>query len=221
MDNKVMLVKLMDQNRQTGHRYTVTTWRKGFRPPRLSGQGDLCSPGYYHAYEHILLAVLHNPIHADFINPRAYKIECDPEDIYRLDGQMKVGFTTGLTLSEVAVPEIALEQRVRYAIGIACAVYPDNNYRLWADRWMDGTDQSARAAWAAWAATWGTARAAAWAAKAAEAATWAAWAARGVAETTAKAAAWVAEGSPNTNIDLLPIAHWAMTDEPLSTLFGE
>lgn len=190
MNNKVILVKLMDQNRQTGHRYKLTTWRKGFRPPRLSGRGDLCSPGFYHAYDHILLAVLHNPIHADFINPRAYEIECVPEDVYRLDGQMKVGFTAGQTLSEIAVPEIALEQRLRYAIGIACAVYPDHNYRSWAAGWIDGTDRSTKAARAAaWTAAW----AAAW--------------------------AWATEGL--SNIDLLHIAKWAMTDDPLSALLGE
>ena len=90
----MIVYKLTSQQRLT---HGGMKWpRKGFRPPRLTGEGGLCSPGWYHAYEHPLLAVLHNPIHGDIQNPRCFSIEVAADDIGRLDGQMKLGFKTGV-----------------------------------------------------------------------------------------------------------------------------
>ena len=155
----MILYKLTDQNRQTGHGHTVTTWRKGFRPSRLSGEGLLCGSGWYHAYDTPLLAVLHNSIHAGFLNPRCCTVEVVEQDTGRLDGQIKVGFTTGLVTSWIALPEVTLDQRVRYAILCSLkASYLEPAYLQWAVAWWDGTDKSVAAAEsAAWAAEWAAA----------------------------------------------------------------
>ena len=190
-----IVFKLTDENRQTGHGWKVTTWRKGFRPPVLTGEGGLCSTAYYHGYDHPLLAILHNAAHANFHNPRMYRLEVDV--VYRLDSQMKIGFTSGVVLDEIKCPEVSLNQRVRYALGIACLDYQDESFKAFADRWISSEDHTltaaeAKAAWAAWAAV-----------RAAEA-----------AETNMP--------TPRRNrIDLIRIAEWAMTDEPLSVLLGE
>src|SRR5690554_5166757 len=38
-----------------------------------TGKGELCGPGYIHAYEHPLIAVLLNPVHGYFKNPRMWE----------------------------------------------------------------------------------------------------------------------------------------------------
>jgi hypothetical protein len=218
MSENVILYKLTDQNHQTGHRHVLTTWRKGFRPPRLSGEGPLCGSGWHHAYDHSLLAVLHNPIHADFEDPRCYKIKVHEDDIGRHDGQMKVGFAAGETLEEIDLPKVTTEQQVRYAIGIAVTVYPHDEYLQWATGWIDGTDRTgesaSRVARAAWAAK------AEWAARAAERAAEAAERAARAAEAAEEWAAAQAANAANAarNIDLLRIAEWAVTDEGLDAL---
>ena len=55
------LYKLTDQNHQTRNN---TKWGAGVTHT-ASGQGDLCTAGWLHAYTSPLLAVLLNPIHAN------------------------------------------------------------------------------------------------------------------------------------------------------------
>ena len=173
------LYKLTDENGQT---YNNTQWGEGISHSG-TGKGELCSEGWIHAYTHPLLAVLLNPIHADFKNPRMWEAE---GDVDKRDGQLKVGCRTLTTIKEIPLPVITAEQRVKFAILCANAVCDDERWNEWADKWLDGTDRSKQSANAA--------RAAAWAANAAEAA-WAAEAAAEAAEAAARAAAWAAEAA--------------------------
>ena len=171
-----------------------------------TGEGGLCGPGWIHAYEHPLVAVLLNPIHADFKNPRLWEAE---GKIAIRDGQLKCGCKTLTTVREIPLPSITTEMRVRFAILCAKEVYACLSWNAWADRWLSGEDrsedaamaaaeaasaayrsaraasaayrsaeaaQAARAAWAAYAAAYRSARAE-WAEWAAYAAEWAEWAA--------------------------------------------
>ena len=149
----MIIYKLTDKKRQTGHGHVVTTWEKGFTPPRLSGEGPLCSGGWYHGYDSPPLAVLHNPIHAAFPKPRCCSIEVVEEDIGRLDGQMKIGFRTGKVTGWIKLPEITSEQRVRYAILCVLSTgYRDAEYIRWARDWWANIDRSAESAESAAAA---------------------------------------------------------------------
>ena len=148
------LYKLTDKN---GRTHGGTQWGPGVTNGG-TGEGRLCGPGYIHAYEHPLLAVLLNPIHEDFRNPRMWEAE---GEIALRDGQLKCGCISLTTLREIPVPKITTEQRVRFAILCAKSVCRDTGWNAWADAWLAGTNRTAEAAKAAEAA---------WAAEAAEAA---------------------------------------------------
>lgn len=171
-----------------------------------TGSGDLCGSGFIHAYEHPLLAVLLNPIHANINSPNLWLCE---GEIAKREGELKVGCISLKTIKRITLPQITTEFRVRFAINIALFVYKAPAFVKWAENWLSRKDRSAwvatkaaeaeATAWAeeAEAAAW----AAAWAAKAAARAA-EEWAVEGAAEAAAKAAA---EGAA-WGADLLQIA---------------
>jgi hypothetical protein len=194
----IKLFKLTDRDGQTRN---GTQWGPGVSHSG-TGEGGLCGPGWIHAYEHPLIAVLMNPIHADFKNPRLWGAE---GEVALRDGQLKCGCKTLTTVREIPLPKITTEMRVRFAILCAKEVYACLSWNAWADKWLSGEDRTqaararaartARAAWVAAAeaaaakaasAAYRSARAVAWAAYAAEAAA-SAWAAE------AAASAWAAD----------------------------
>jgi len=226
----MIIYKLTRQDRTTrdGFKYPP----KGSRLPELSGKGGLCSDSFYHGYAHPLLAILHAPIHVEPDYTKMIEIEvpevCAPD-------QTKLGFTTGIVGKVVPPPKVTNEQRKRYAIGCACSVYKDGSFRKWADDWISGKDRSRGAARIAALATWDIEKgiirnAARNAIGDARDFALAAWDAARAARTTAKAAeairtvAWdVARPAmfatfAKKDLDLIRIAEWAMTDEPLSEL---
>jgi len=174
------LYKLTDKN---GRTKGETQWGEGVTHSG-TGEDGLCGEGFIHAYEDPLIAVLLNPIHADFKTPRLWEAE---GEIALREGQLKCGCVSLTTVREIPLPEVTTEQRVRFAILCAKAVSRDAEWNKWADKWLRGEDRSkAGAARAARAAD---------AAAAARAATWAAWAveAAGAARRAARAAARAAE----------------------------
>jgi hypothetical protein len=192
------LYKLTDGDGQTRG---PTQWGPGVSHSG-TGEGELCGPGWIHAYEHPLIAVLMNPTHADFKNPRLWEAE---GEVGLRDGQLKCGCKALTTVREIPLPSITTEMRVRFAVLCAKEVCAYPAWNAWADKWLSGGDRSEaaagtaaaaawaafrsaayRSAWAAQAAAYRSARAAAWAAQAAEAAASAAWA------EAARAAAWAA-----------------------------
>jgi len=170
------LYKLSDSDGKT---MNGTQWGPGVSHSG-TGKGGLCGPGWIHAYEHPLVAVLMNPIHASFKNPRLWEAE---GEIAIRDGQLKCGCKTLTTVREIPLPEITEEMRARFAILCAKEVCADLSWNAWADKWLSGEDRSVEAAKAA---AWASYDAAAWAADAVAAAAYRpSWA--------AKAAAWAAE----------------------------
>jgi hypothetical protein len=178
----IKLYKLTDKDGQT--RGGMQWW------PGVShsgtGKGELCGPGWIHAYEHPLIAVLMNPIHARFKNPRLWEAE---GEVGLRNGQLKCGCKTLTIIREIPLPAITTEMRVRFAILCAKSVCADLPWNAWADKWLSGEDRSAEAA--------GAAAEAAWAAWAVQAASWAAYAAQAAAQTAAGAswAAYAAEAA--------------------------
>jgi hypothetical protein len=162
-ENMIKLYKLTDS---CGKTWGGTQWGPGVSHSG-TGEGELCGPGWIHAYEHPLVAVLMNPIHANFKNPRLWEAE---GEVGLRDGQIKCGCKTLTTVREIPLPSITTEMRVRFAILCAKEVCAYPAWIAWADRWLSGEDRSeaaaAKAEWAAWAAQ----AAAGWAAGAASAA---------------------------------------------------
>ena len=103
----------------------------------------LCSSGFIHAYESPLLAILLNPIHANFSDPLLWEAE---GDIVKRDGQLKCGCRALTTKRQIPLPMITTEQRVRFAILCAKQVYKKAPFVLWADNWLQGIDRSYTAA---------------------------------------------------------------------------
>ena len=200
------LYKLTDQNNQT---MNCTQWGKGVTHQTTGIPSGLCSEGWLHAYEHPLLAVLFNPIHANFRNPRLWEAEGEGELLR--ERQLKCGVTKLTTVKEMQLPEVTTEQRVRFAILCCKAVCEDEKWNAWADKWLSGEDRSESSAEAASAAA-AEAAEAAWAAAWAEAAEAASWAAARVAAWAAWAAAWASEAAADksdSTLDLIAVAKQA------------
>ena len=187
--------KLTDQDLRThkGYQWTVGKWVK------TSGEGPLCKAGWLHCYNDPLLAVLHNPVHANIVDPRLWRVEVRGRELR--DGQVKCGWTEMRLVDELDLPTISDLQRTAYGIMCAMEIYHESGWVTWAKGWLDGTDRTSDSAAMAASAAW-VARAT-YAARAACAAASAAWAAR-------VASAARAAKDANPNIDLLAIARKAM-----------
>jgi hypothetical protein len=187
------LYKLTDQDNRT---YNKTLWGPNVTH-KTSGKGKLCGPGWLHAYTSWELALLLNPIHANFHKPRLWLAE---GSVGKTDRGLKVGTSQLTTLMELPIPTVSNEQRAVFALLCAKVVYKDSVFVDWATDWILGKGRTAEAAAEAAArtaartaaltaarATW-TARTAWAAARAAEAAVRTAWATALAAEAAARTA---------------------------------
>ena len=140
--------KLTDENAQT---FNATQWGENVTHT-ASGEGDLCGPGWLHAYSDPLLAVLLNPIHANFEHPRLWECEAT---VGKDDHGLKLGCTSLTTLREIPLPQVTNEQRVRF--GILCALAVKRpwkgraRWRRWAEAWLQGDRDSNAAVYYAYA----------------------------------------------------------------------
>ena len=177
---------------------------------RRSGKGELCTAAWLHAYTHPLLAMLLNPIHANFTQPQLW--ECEG-DVGMDDRGLKVGCTRLTTLFQLPVPEITTVQHTAFAIGCTYNVYDEPAWVEWARRWVLKIDRSGVAAVRAAAAARAAAAraAAARAAAAADAAAAAAAAADADAAAAAARAADAAAAAAAAALPLITLAEWAMT----------
>jgi hypothetical protein len=180
----IKLYKLTDGDGKTRN---DTQWGPGVSHSG-TGEGELCGWGWIHAYEHPLIAVLMNPIHARVKTPRLWEAE---GEVGLRDGQFKCGCKTLTTVREIPLPAVTTEMRVRFAIMCAQEVCACPSWNAWADKWLSGEDRSEAAAGAAAEAAWAAraARAARAAEAAAAAAARSAYAAQAAAEAARAAAA--------------------------------
>lgn len=135
------LYKLTDEKDRT---YNDCQWGEGVEHTAF-GEGDLCGPGWLHAYTDPLLAVLLNLIHANF-SPKTYHLwECEG-DVGRTDHGLKVGCTRIKTLRRVEPSKVTPEQHIRFAILCVMRVCHNKAWRAWAEKWLSGEDRSADSA---------------------------------------------------------------------------
>jgi hypothetical protein len=158
------LYKLTDeQGRTRAGEDNELTWAVGVEH-KTEGTGTrLCSADVIHAYEHPLIAVLMNPLHAMF-NPATVRLFVAEGEIVAREGQLKCGVHALKVVEEIPVPTLTAEQRVKFAILCAKTVCEGAAWNAWADKWLSGEGRSAETeAWeAAEAAARAAARAAAW-----------------------------------------------------------
>ena len=111
-------------------------------------------------YAEPLLAVLHDPIHGNYLaKPSTQLWRCESEE-RETDG-MRCRAMCCTIVEQVPTPPVTVEQRVRYAILVALTVAPAYNRRTWADsfrswaeKWLDGAERSEAAARAAAEVAW-------------------------------------------------------------------
>jgi hypothetical protein len=148
-----------------------TKWEIG-KTITISKQGDvMCTDQVLHCYNHPMLAVIFNPIHANISNAKLFEISVD--SIVNNDG-LKFASKSQTLLREISLPEISLEQKIEFAIKVSKLVYKNKKWNLWADKWLDGSDRAA--SYAAYYASY-----AAYSARAAYYASYAAYSARAAA----------------------------------------
>ena len=151
------LYKLTDeQGRTRAGEDNELKWAVGVEHKTAGTGSRLCTADVIHAYEHPLIAVLMNSLHADF-NPTTMRLFVAEGEIIAREGQLKCGVHALKIVEEIPVPVLTAEQRVKFAILCAKLVCKDAEWNAWADKWLNGDDRSAAAARAA-------AEAAAWAA---------------------------------------------------------
>ena len=108
---------------------------------RSSGEGELCGPGWLHCYRDLIVGLFMNPIHGLFRNPRAF--EAEARGNIKDDADGKTGCTELTLTKEIeSVPEITLEQRLRFGILCAREVYHEAKWVRWSERWLSGRDRS-------------------------------------------------------------------------------
>ena len=132
------LYKLTDQKGQTRNK---TQWGEGVMHT-APGTGELCTSGWLHAYTDPLLAVLMNPVHANIADPQLWEAE---GEVGKADGT-KVGCAELTTMCRMELPTITTEQRVRFALLCALAVYKEPSFVAWANDWLSGKDRTREAA---------------------------------------------------------------------------
>lgn len=111
---------------------------------KTDGNGELCGPGWLHFYDDPYLAVIFNPIHADFSNPKLW--EAEATGAIKKDNGLKFGTTELTTIKEIPLPEITITQKIKFAILCAKEVYANPTWNKWADNWLSGKDRSAESA---------------------------------------------------------------------------
>ena len=123
--------------------FNDTQWGEGITHQATVKGKTLCTNQVIHVYASPLLAAFLNPIHMDFRNPRLWECECSRPVA---DDGMKLGVKSCTTLRKVPLPKVTTEQRVKFAILCALAVYHATEFVLWADGWLTGKDRSKKAA---------------------------------------------------------------------------
>jgi len=125
--------KLTSQNLTThnGFKIPLEGW---FYPEDRTSKPKPCTNTVLHHYADPHLAILFNPRHANFNNPRMFEIEIDEE--IGTD-ELKGWCRAQRIIREIPVPIITTKQRVAFAIYCA-EPFGNDKWQKWAADWMSG-----------------------------------------------------------------------------------
>lgn len=129
--SKQVLYKLTNELGQT---LNDTQWGPGVSHSG-TGKGELCSKGWIHAYEHMIVGIIMNPIHGGFRQPKLWLAE---GEVSLRDGPLKCGCRMLTTLHEIPVPGISTRLRLELAIRCVMLVCDDTRFITWAKAWLRG-----------------------------------------------------------------------------------
>ena len=135
--------KLTNKNGKTKNN---TQWGPNITHSSTGNHKSLCSNGWIHFYTNPFIAVLMNPIHADFKSPKLWECETSGEELHE---ELKSGCKTLTTIKEIPLPEISNVQRIAFSILCVKEIYKNKEWNDWADKWLTGEDRSERSAYTA------------------------------------------------------------------------
>ena len=130
--------KLTDSN---GRTHGETQWGEGVTHTAVGSGTEFCSPDLIHFYTDPLVAILHNPVQANFHKPLLWEVETSAP-VYS-DNGTKHGAKSVTTLRQLPVPIVPLAAVVRYGILCAQLVYQDKGWNRWAENWLSDIDGTA------------------------------------------------------------------------------
>ena len=133
----MIVYKLTNQKMQTHGGFQ---WELG-KQYTTGYSGDyprLCSPDVFHAYSSPELALLLNPIHADFYSPRLFKARGEGTNVIEWD---KSGHTSLKLVEELHLVITTTTQRTAFGILCAQKVCKDKTWQEWARNWLSGKDR--------------------------------------------------------------------------------
>ena len=103
----------------------------------------LCTSAWIHFYDHPLLAVLHNPVHANY---KPFLLwEAEARGPFKREEQMKGGCKSLTTIKIIEPPNVTPVNRVAYGIHCALAVYEEKSFQEWAEKWLTNKNRTALA----------------------------------------------------------------------------
>lgn len=133
--------KLTNQKMQTMKGFQ---WDLGIEQTTDGLATTLCNNHWLHYYHSPLLAVLFNPIHADIKCPRLFEVQALGNHLD--DCGIKGGCTNLTLIEEIELPVISEIQTLAFAILCSIEVWKNEEYLLWANNWLNGTDRTKRSA---------------------------------------------------------------------------
>jgi hypothetical protein len=133
--------KLTDQNLKTHNGFQ---WEIGKKVQTDGKENELCNSSWLHYYDHPLLAILLNPIHANISNPRLFEVKALGKHLN--DRGLKGGCTKMTLVKEIELPIITQNQKIAFAILCSLEVYHIKSFIRWAKNWLNGKDRSHSAA---------------------------------------------------------------------------
>ena len=147
LTNQIMKkYKLTNQNLQT---YNGFQWEIGKKVTTEGNSNDQ----WLHYYDHPLLAVLFNRIHANIDKPKLFVVEASGKHLN--DNGLKGGCTEMRLIKEISLPVITTNQRIAFGIYCALEVCKDKDFIKWANNWLkdiDRTSENASSAYSAYSA---------------------------------------------------------------------
>ena len=131
-------MQLYKLTRHNGTTYNGTEWGPGVQHTVPGGYQGICGAGWLHAYEDPLLAVLHNPVHANFTDFRLWEAKGGGR-VSRDEG-MKIMVTTLSTIQEIPAPVVTQRARLTYGLLVLRAIAKDDRFSQEVDKWVAGED---------------------------------------------------------------------------------
>jgi len=104
-----------------------------------SGEGELCTSGWVHAYIDPHVAVLHNLIHSYFGDGMRLW-HCNAFGAIKYDGQTKLGTSKLLVMGEMPLPmpKVTMDHRIAYALLVGAQVWGHRIFGRFYSAWLNG-----------------------------------------------------------------------------------